>query len=67
MNMGRLKAAMMDVGEEALTIGIENAAVKHGISEDDVKFCILLACAYDGDWQQFVDEGMYPPPDITFH
>ncbi len=50
-----------------MAIGIENAAAKHGISEDDVKFCILLACAYDGDWQQFVDEGMYPPPDLTLH
>ena len=55
--MGRLKSAMMDVGEEAMDIGIEEASIKHRLSNDDVKLCILLACAYPGEWDQFVSEG----------
>ena len=55
--MGRLKSAMMDVGEEAMDIGIEAASTKHHLSKDDVKLCILLACGYPGEWDQFVSEG----------
>jgi len=62
--MGRLKSAMMDVGEEAMEIGIQAASTKHHISEEDVKFCILLACGYDGDWEQFVAEGHMEGPKI---
>ena len=57
VNMGRLKSAMMDVGYEAMENGIQQTADKHSMSEDDVKFCILFACAYDGTWEQFVAEG----------
>ena len=62
--MGRLKSAMMDVGEEAMTIGIEEAAIRHHLSEEDIKLCILLACGYDGDWEQFVAEGHMEGPKI---
>ena len=55
--MGRLKSAMMDVGYEAMENGIQQTADKHSMSEDDVKFCILFACAYDGTWEDFVAEG----------
>ena len=48
---------MMDVGYEAMENGIEQTADKHCMSEDDVKFCILFACAYDGTWEDFVAEG----------
>ena len=47
--MGRLKSAMMDVGEEAMEIGIEAASTKHHLTEDDVKLCILLACGFQGE------------------
>ena len=57
VNMGRLKSAMMDVGYEAMENGIQQTADKHSMSEDDVKFCILFACAYDGTWEDFVAEG----------
>jgi len=55
---------MMDVGEEAMEIGIQAASTKHHLSEEDVKFCILLACGYDGDWEQFVAEGHMEGPKI---
>ena len=44
--MGRLKSAMMDVGEDAMDIGIQAASNKHHLSEEDVKLCILLACHF---------------------
>jgi|TARA_B100001094_G_scaffold272639_1_gene278587 hypothetical protein len=62
--MGRLKSAMMDVGEDAMDIGISAASVKHHLSEEDIKLCILLACGYDGDWDQFVKEGHMQGPII---
>lgn len=62
--MGRLKSAMMDVGEEAMTIGIEETSNRHHLSKDDVKLCILLACGYDGDWDQFVEEGHMQGPTV---
>ena len=55
--MGRLKSAMMDVGYEAMENSIQQTADRHSMSEDDVKFCILFACAYDGTWEDFVAEG----------
>ena len=61
-NMGRLKSAMMDVGEEAMEIGIEAASMKHHLTEDDVKLCILLACGFQGEWEQFVEEGYMQGP-----
>ena len=62
--MGRLKSAMMDVGEDAMDIGIQAASNKHHLSEEDVKLCILLACGYQGDWEQFVAEGHMQGPII---
>ena len=35
--MGRLKAAMMDIGEEAMTYGVEPTASKYAMSTDDVQ------------------------------
>ena len=61
-NMGRLKSAMMDVGEEAMEIGIEAASMKHHLTEEDVKLCILLACGFQGEWEQFVEEGHMQGP-----
>jgi|TARA_R100001082_G_scaffold88998_1_gene55454 hypothetical protein len=54
--MGRLKAAMMDIGEEAMTHGVEPTASKYAMSTDDVQMCIMFACAYDGTWTDFVRE-----------
>ena len=62
MNMGRLKSAMMDVGEEAMQMGIEATAIKHHLTEDDVKLCILLACGFQGEWDQFIAEGHMQGP-----
>ena len=53
---------MMDVGEEAMEIGIEAASMKHHLTEDDVKLCILLACGFQGEWDQFIAEGYMQGP-----
>tara|TARA_B100000214_G_scaffold303375_1_gene234063 strand:+ start:516 stop:713 length:198 start_codon:yes stop_codon:yes gene_type:complete len=65
--MGRLKNAMFDIGHEAMEIGLEATAEKYCMSVDDIKFCVLFVCAYDGDWQQFVDEGLWDQRDQKLH
>jgi len=57
--MGALKSAMMDIGHKAMDIGIEEASNVYRMSEDDIKSCVLFAYGYDGNWDQFVSQGLW--------
>ena len=58
-NMGRLKSAMMDVGEEAMEIGIEAASMKHHLTEDDVKLAYYLLVASKANGNNSFKKGTF--------
>lgn len=65
--MGQLKSAMMDIGHTAMDIGIEDASKQYTMSEDDIKSCVLFAYGYDGNWEQFVSQGLWNDVGPTIH
>ena len=47
---------MFDVGYFAIDHGIQAAVEKFHVDEEEVKACVLFACAYDGTWEQYQAE-----------
>ena len=67
--MGQLKSAMMDIGYTVLESynienGIAHAVQKYSMPEEDVKMCVLLVEAYDGPWEDYLQEATALRPKL---
>ena len=52
--MGALKKHMHDVHDDALDLGVAEAAKKHNMSQEDVKSTVMIWAGFDGSWEDFI-------------